>query len=376
MANLSKKAEANRKNGRVNGISEDTKKAKKTAAKTEQADRAAEVRLANDVLHDGVKRFDYVKNVKYFIYAYIAVFVAVIACFAIFGAELAIEFKGGTILTYSYTGEVDGTDFANKASDELQTLDPVKFTEMGRINYTKGETFGDDKQTTISLSFSSNEGLAGDLIPELLAKLQSNYPDNNIKSFGVQDVNPSSGFSFFLKCLAAVALSFVLIIIYISIRFTKIGGLPAALFGLLALFIDIFIVFGVYVFAQFSFSSNFIAAALTILGYSINSTIVIYDRIRENKTLFGEKTDRRTLVNISSSQSLKRTLYTTGTSVMVLIVVVIMSYIYNVPSVMQFALPILAGMVSGFFTSQFISGPLWALWTTRKSVTHKTAEAK
>ena len=114
---------------------------------------------------------------------------------------------------------------------------------------------------------------------------------------------------------------------------------------------------------------NFIAAMLTILGSSINDTVVVYDRIRENRTLMGKKASFEELVNRSVNQSARRTLITTITTVMALGVMCVVAKLYGLDSIFTFAFPLMMGMISGVYTSLCVSTSAWVLWSERKPKT-------
>ena len=137
----------------------------------------------------------------------------------------------------------------------------------------------------------------------------------------------------------------------------------------LALVNDLMVVFGTFVLLRTALDGNFIAAMLTILGYSINDTVVVYDRIRENRTLMGKKASFEELVNHSVNQSARRTLITTITTVMALGVMCIVAKLYGLDSIFTFAFPLMMGMNSGVYTSLCVSTSAWVLWSERKPKT-------
>ena len=137
--------------------------------------------------------------------------------------------------------------------------------------------------------------------------------------------------------------------------------------AVLALLNDLMVVFGTFVLLRTPLDGNFIAAMLTILGYSINDTVVVYDRIRENRTLMEKKTSFEELVNHSVNQSARRTIITTVTTVMALGVMCIISKLYGLDSIFTFAFPLMMGMISGVYTSLCVSTSAWVLWSERKT---------
>ena len=120
------------------------------------------------------------------------------------------------------------------------------------------------------------------------------------------------------------------------------------------------IVLAFYVWSRFSVGSTFIAVMLTILGYSINATIVIFDRIRENLVIMKEDSLRH-IVNASITQTLTRSIYSSLTTFMTIFVL----YLLGVPSVREFALPIIIGLIAGAYSSVCLTGPLWYVMKTR-----------
>ena len=289
---------------------------------------------------------------------------ALIALFIILtftlGLNVAIEFKGGTILTYTYTGDVSTTDVEGVVSDTLNM----------KSNVTKGENTA-SSQTTIKIQFSSTDGISDDKQNELKTALVEKFPDNEIDLFESSDVNASNGLDFFFKCLVACAFAAVITIIYIGFRFRKIGGISAGVFSVVALLHDMCMVYGCFVICRFDINANFMAVLLTILGYSINATIIIYDRIRENERLVGSKMELDELVNLSITQTMGRSIHTTVTTVLAMATVCIVCMICGVSSIISFAFPLIIGMISGVYSSNCIAPTLWVMWNDHKAKVHE-----
>ncbi|MEG0754731.1 MAG: protein translocase subunit SecF, partial [Angelakisella sp.] len=173
------------------------------------------------------------------------------------------------------------------------------------------------------------------------------------------------GKEFFFKSIIAVTVASIIMILYIALRFRNIGGWSAGVMAVIALFHDILIVFAVFVFLRIPLNDNFIAVILTILGYSLNDTIIIYDRIRENEKLMSRKANLAEIVNLSVNQSLGRAFGTTFATVLSMVVVAVVAGLYGITSIITFAIPMIAGMVSGLYSSVFVTGPLWVLWESK-----------
>ena len=307
--------------------------------------------------------FDFIGKRRIFFAIPIVIVVITIITALIAGVAVDIEFKGGTMLTYSYTGDLD--------TKGIQTT--VEAMNLGTVGVTTGSAFGTDLET-VQISFSSDEGLTAEVQSSVTDTLVAAYPDNTLELVNSQDVNPSSGFSFFLKCFVAVIFSFVLLVIYIAFRFKNIGGWSAGVFAIVALAHDVFMVFASFVFLRLPIDANFMAVILTILGYSINSTIVMFDRVRENRKLYGKKMTIPELVNASINQTLGRSIKTTVTTGIAVLSMCVVSLLCGVESIVSFVFPLLVGLLAGAYSSIFISGPLWAMWKTRPDADKKKAK--
>ncbi len=297
------------------------------------------------------KTFDVVGKKKYFYIFSVAVIVITLLLAVILGVNVAIEFKGGTIITYSYSGEIDGNAIAETAED---------ITGLScEISY--GESVSDGSET-ISLSFADSTGMDTEIQAELTDTLEAEYASSSLTLYSSQDVNPSTGSGFFGKCMVAVLVSAIVMIIYIGFRFRKIGGWVAGVCAVVALVHDMFFVFACTTICRFDIDSNFIAVLLTILGYSVNATIIIYDRIRENRNLYGTEKSLDELVNMSVTQSFGRSVHTTVTTVIAVASICVVALFANVDSIVSFAFPLLVGLLSGVYSSNCIAPTLWTTW--------------
>ncbi len=291
---------------------------------------------------------------KYFTLSLVLLAIILVGIVA-FGVQLDIQFKGGTMITYAYDGELDPSAFAATADSLID--DPVSVRES--TDLATGAH-------TMIVNLSSAEGMSSDEIFGFTAALQEAYPQNNLISEQTNNVDPSIGADFLRKSLWAVAVASMLMVVFVGYRFRRIGGMSAGLMGVVALIHDVAMVFGAFVLFRIPIDDNFIAVILTILGYSLNDTIVIYDRIRENRRLLGSRLTTTELVNTSINQSLVRSINTTVTTIAAMIVVMIVSYIFNVTSIQSFAFPMVVGLVSGTYSSVCIAGPLWVRWQNRR----------
>ncbi len=136
--------------------------------------------------------------------------------------------------------------------------------------------------------------------------------------------------------------------------------------AIIALFHDAFVVTAAFIVFKIPLNDSFIAAILTIIGFSINDTIVIYDRIRENRSLMGRNVSPEELVDTSISQSMSRSINTNIAVFISITIVYVFAAIYDIKSIKDFALPMMFGTASGCYSTICIAGPLWTMWQNRK----------
>lgn len=289
------------------------------------------------------------KKIFFIISACLVIF-SVLSTF-IFGAKLDIQFKGGTLITYLYDGDIDSNQFKADAMEALGGLD---------LDVTIGSDFTTGRNT-VKVSLISNAGLTAEKQIALTDALEEKYAANNIELLESTDVSPSAGSEFFKKCLVAAALSAIVLIIYIAFRFKNIGGWLAGVCAIVALFHDIIIVYGAFVVLHMEIDANFMAVILTILGYSVNDTIVIYDRIRENKNLYKDSITIEQLTNLSINQSFTRSIHTSVTTIFAMLCVTVVCLMRGVDSILSFSLPMTIGLVIGTYSSLFLASPLWVV---------------
>ncbi len=306
-----------------------------------------------------MKCYDFVSKSKLF-YIISAALIAISILVSFFGVDIAIEFKGGTMITYSFSGDINSSDVESE----------VKALVNSSVTVQQGDLFqSTDKK--LSLSFVSSQGLTAEKQAEITDRLQEKFADNNLTILESTDVAASSGRNFFIKCIVAVSFSAVILILYIAIRFKRISGWSSGVCAVIALLHDVIITYGAFVIMGFEINSNFIAVVLTILGCSINNTIVIYDRIRENRKLM-PAAELKKLVNISTTQSISRSLRTSITTISTMIIISIVAAVSGVNSILSFSIPIIVGMAIGTYSSLCLAPTLWVSWQSK----HESKEAK
>lgn len=279
--------------------------------------------------------------------------IGLIGCFTK-GVALDIQFKGGAILKYTYVGEID----PNKVSE---VIDPI-LNRPSTVQITSD--LGSDEKK-LNLTLAGNEGLLPEEQASLNEALNQTFKDAQIKLSESYMVEPYIGYKSLTNSAIAIALSFALIVIYVWVRFKYMGGLSAGVMALVALVHDVLIVFFAFVLLGIPLNDTFVAITLTIIGYSINDTIVIYDRIREE---LGQrrKEPLADVVNLSITQSITRSVNTSITTFISVLIMYLFAAYYGIRAIEIFALPMMVGVISGCYSTIFIAGQLWVTWKTRR----------
>ena len=256
------------------------------------------------------------------------------------GPLLSIDFTGGTLAQIRFE---EAPDIA-KVRSALEVLD----VGIGEV-----QTFGTPNEILIRLQLSQN---AENLTTELKAALQAQFPGQSIDFRRVETVGPKIGSELKGKAFFAVFTAIIGILIYISIRFE----LKFAIGAIAALIHDVLITLGVFSILNYEISLAIIAAFLTIVGYSLNDTIVVFDRVRENMKLL-KNIDQKTIFNKSINESLSRTIITSLTT----FAVVFILYIAGGEVIRYFAFAMIVGVIVGTYSSIYVASPVVFLWQQR-----------
>lgn len=296
------------------------------------------------------KPFDFIKRkVVFFAIAIILVVSAPIGM-AYFNSttgstmNFSLDFVGGTATTIDFGEELSLEDLDNEVK-------PVVAEVTGDQNIQFQTVDQSDKVIikTRDLDLEERTTLADKLAEKYTAIDKTTIESENISSTVSNEMRGAA--------FRAAVIAVICMLVYIWIRFRDIRFASSSVIALLH---DLFVVVAFYAFFRLSVGSSFIAVMLTILGYSINATIVIFDRIRENlKVMKGQSI--RNIVNTSITQTLTRSIYSTLTTFITIFVLFVM----GVPSIREFSLPIIIGLIAGTYSSVFITGNLWYIFKTK-----------
>ena len=257
----------------------------------------------------------------------------------------SMEFKGGTSTNVTFNEDMSLEDISSKVVPVVIKVTGDAEVQTQKVTGTneviiKTKTLSVDQRQALNDALVENFGVEED---KITAESISGAVSNEMKRDAIE----------------AVIIATICMLIYIWFRFKDIRFATSAV---LALLHDVLVVLTFYAAARWSVGSTFIACMLTIVGYSINATIVIFDRVRENLKVKTNKQSLADLVNLSITQTFTRSINTTLTTV----VMVIVLFIMGVSSVREFALPLIVGIVCGTYSSVCITGALWYVMTTHK----------
>ncbi|MDD2574519.1 MAG: protein translocase subunit SecF [Firmicutes bacterium] len=253
------------------------------------------------------------------------------------GLNLGIDFTGGTII------QIDlGKTFTAQEIREITD----GFDKEAAITYAGEERTQVQIKTKLDLSETERA--------EIFDQFKDKYGLDAGSLVSMQKVGPTIGDQLKKQAFISLAAAAVGMLLYITYRFEFKFGVAATA----ALLHDMLIMLAVYAVMQIPINTSFIAAVLTIVGYSINATIVVFDRIRENRGFMKKGTSLAELVNLSINQTIARSMNTSLTTLLT----IGMIYILGVSAIKEFALPLIVGILSGTYSSVLIAGPLWAVW--------------
>lgn len=295
----------------------------------------------------------YKKRKIFFGISILIMLIGIIAMF-INGVQLDIQFKGGAVLRYSFTGTVDENIAGDIATELLNR--PVT-TQL-----TKDLATGEDR---LVFNLAGKYGLEAKDQQTFDTALKGQFPEAGLTLSDSSMVEAFFGQRFLRNGILAIVLSGILVMLYVWVRFKLMGGLSAGVTAMIALLHDVFIVFFTCVIFRIPIGDNFVAVALSIIGYSINDTIVIYDRIRENSRIYPDITVEK-LTDLSITQSMTRSINTNIAVLISVSLVYILAFANSIDSIQSFALPMAVGSISGCYSTICIAGPLWAMWKKRK----------
>ncbi|MBR5452883.1 MAG: protein translocase subunit SecF [Clostridia bacterium] len=298
-----------------------------------------------------MKNFNYIKNKKIFFIISAIILVVGITSFIFKGFYLDTDFVGGTTLEYSMNCPIS-VEEADVISGYVEEITGIRPSSVQRSQNAENPKNND---ILIKITEIATEGRDA-----VFAKLSEVYGITEKDILQSTNVGASMSADIRRAAIMATVIAVVLMLVYITIRFDVTSGISAVI----CLAHDLFVMVTAYSLFSIPLNSTMIAALLTILGYSINATIIIFDRIRENKRLHPEYSVDES-ANAGIRSTFTRSLNTTITTLLTIGTI----YILGVASIREFALPLIIGIISGFYSSVFLAAPIWSV--TKKAFSGK-----
>jgi preprotein translocase subunit SecF len=285
-------------------------------------------------------RFDFIGKKRFTLWiSAVVILVSFASIFIHGGLRYGVDFAGGLVVEIKFSKPVDISEVRG-ATDAIGLKDAVV------------QRFGGDNEFLIRV-----EKTTGDL--EAMSKtiqtsLQEQIKGKPLEIRRVEVVGPKVGKDLRTKAMWAVGLAFLAILIYVAFRFHE---LSYGLGGIIALFHDVIVTYGAVSIFNIEFSLNVLAVILTIIGFSINDTIVIFDRVRENIKKM-RKEDLVTVFNVSINETLGRTILTSGTVMMVVLIL----FFFAGEVIHDFTIALIVGLITGTYSTVYIASPVVLFW--------------
>jgi preprotein translocase subunit SecF len=283
---------------------------------------------------------DFIGKKKYTIW--ISAVVILLSLGSIFlhgGLRYGVDFAGGLLIQIRFSKPVS-------ISDIRSTMEAMGSKEANVQN------FGGENEFLIRVEKTSED--VDEVSKKIQASLQERFKDKPLEIRRVEAVGPKVGKDLKTKALWAVGLSLVAILIYVAWRFKQVAF---GLGGIVALFHDVIVTYGAISIFNLEYSLSLLAVILTIIGFSINDTIVIFDRVRENIKKM-RKENLETIMNVSINETLGRTILTSGTVMMVVLIL----FFFGGPVIHDFTTAMIVGLITGTYSTVYIASPVVLFW--------------
>ena len=290
-------------------------------------------------------KFSFVKHYKIFFAISIIFLLIGIGSMIVKGFNLGIDYTGGSLMDVQF----------NKPVTVTQVRETLKKHDLGNaiIQLESADAQVSEAKGVLIRTSIINDETRREVMSDLTKDL-GEYKVNRVENVGA-----TVGGELIQQAVLAIVISWVLMIIYITIRFQ----FKSAIAAIIALVIDVLVTVSYFSLLHLEIDSTFVAALLTVVGYSINGTIVIFDRIRENLKMHRRSETMTDLVDHSIWATMTRTMYTNGTSIFAVLAI----FVFGGETIHNFSFAMLVGFCSGCYTSIFLSGPLWLLLSGHKA---------
>jgi preprotein translocase subunit SecF len=285
-------------------------------------------------------RIDFIGKKKYTLWiSAIVLLISLGSVFLFGGLKYGVDFAGGILIQVKFSKPVDISE-VRSAMDTMGSKEAMV------------QAFGGENEYLIRVEKASGDLEA--LSRKIQVSLQEQFKGKPLEIRRVEVVGPKVGKDLKEKAMLAVGLSFLAILIYVAWRFKQVSY---GLGGIVALFHDVIVTYGAISIAGIEYSLNVLAVILTIIGFSINDTIVIFDRVREDVKKF-RKEDLETIFNTAINETLGRTILTSGTVMMVVLIL----FFFGGSVIHDFAFALIVGLITGTYSTVYIASPVVLFW--------------
>ncbi|MBQ4092110.1 MAG: protein translocase subunit SecF [Firmicutes bacterium] len=288
--------------------------------------------------------FDFVGKRKIWYIISLIIIVAGMVSFAVQGLNFGIDFTGGSYLQLSFYENAPAEGEEATAEHVEVSLADLRAVVNEYVEQTPTIQYDETNTSYIIRTELTSEDQVNELLAAIESEIGAYQVDRN------ELVGPTIGAELVKKAILALIIACGLMLVYITVRFQFWFGVSS----IIALLHDALIVLAIFSIFQLEVSSSFIAAILTVIGYSINATIVLFDRVRESKPNF-KASEKKALINDSISNTLARSINTTITTLLTLLALII----FGGDTTKVFVFAMIVGIVAGFYSSVFISGSLY-----------------
>jgi len=294
-------------------------------------------------------RYDFIGKKKFTLWvSAIAILISLGSVFFHGGLKYGVDFAGGILLQIKFSKIVDISKVRN-ALEAIGSKDAMV------------QKFGGENEFLIRVEKASGD--LEEMSRKIQSSLQGQFKDNALEIRRAEVVGPKVGRDLKEKAILATVLSFLAILLYVAFRFRQFSY---GLGGIVALVHDIIITFGAISLFELEFSLTLLAVILTIIGFSINDTIVIFDRVREDVKKM-RKESLETIFNTSINECLGRTILTSGTVMMVVLIL----FFFGGPVIHDFTTALIIGLISGTYSTVYIASPVVLFWHNHITVKRK-----
>lgn len=319
--------------------------------------------MKSNKFKNALEKFDFCSKLKICAIVSLSLILIGIIIISVFGFNLGIDFTGGTVLNVKVGSKLEEGNNYSIVSTQITNIFKSEGFEIGYIQQE-----GEGEEAQIAIRFKDKKGLTEDQMQteinnvktKLETELELDGSTLNVTVSNGSRIAGSASKTLLINSILAILIAIILILIYIAVRFELLSGLTA----ILMLVHDVLIMCALVAIFRIQINAGFIAGLITIIGYSINNVIMVFDRIRENKKREDCKSlTSNEIANLSIKQVFSRTILTALTTIVSILALVII----GVDSIKEFLIPILFGLLSGVYSSTMLAGPIWAFINDKTS---------